>query len=169
MPLVILIDGATAGASEGLAGLLMERGRGLLVGTKTAGWGAVGDTFDMAYELGSVSLTTAHVETAGGRQFDGKGVSPDVLLEFRPKGAGSSGSTDSVASITLPPTSDPFVPIRFAQAVLMTASGGDRKALLEATRKLSGTRWDLASQGVEITACQVESRMCPIALATHLP
>jgi carboxyl-terminal processing protease len=76
-PLVALVDGGTMSAAELLTGALKDRGRAVVVGTRTFGKGSV----QMPSRLpdGSVAeLTVGHYRTPSGRGVDGAGVTPDL-------------------------------------------------------------------------------------------
>ncbi|MEU4653913.1 S41 family peptidase [Streptomyces sp. NPDC023723] len=85
-PLVALVDGGTMSAAELLTGALQDRGRAVVVGSRTFGKGSV----QMPSRLpgGSVAeLTVGHYRTPSGRGVDGTGITPD--LEIDPDRAGS--------------------------------------------------------------------------------
>ncbi len=76
-PLVALVDGGTMSAAELLTGALQDRGRALVVGSRTFGKGSV----QMPSRLpgGSVAeLTVGHYRTPGGHDVDGHGITPDL-------------------------------------------------------------------------------------------
>ncbi|MFC8344312.1 S41 family peptidase [Streptomyces sp. NPDC057280] len=76
-PLVALVDGGTMSAAELLTGALQDRGRAVVVGSRTFGKGSV----QMPSRLpdGSVAeLTVGHYRTPSGRAVDGKGITPDL-------------------------------------------------------------------------------------------
>ncbi|MGW5614825.1 S41 family peptidase [Streptomyces sp. NPDC003877] len=76
-PLVTLVDGGTMSAAELLTGALQDRGRALVVGSRTFGKGSV----QMPTRLpdGSVAeLTVGHYRTPSGRGVDGRGITPDL-------------------------------------------------------------------------------------------
>ncbi|GFH63749.1 peptidase S41 [Streptomyces rutgersensis] len=76
-PVVVLVDGATMSAAELLAGALQDRGRAVVVGSRTYGKGSV----QMPTRLpgGSVAeLTVGHYRTPSGRGLDGRGLTPDL-------------------------------------------------------------------------------------------
>ncbi|MGI5375845.1 S41 family peptidase [Streptomyces sp. CA-251387] len=76
-PLVALVDGGTMSAAELLTGALQDRGRAVVVGTRTFGKGSV----QMPSRLpdGSVAeLTVGHYRTPSGRTVDGTGITPDL-------------------------------------------------------------------------------------------
>jgi carboxyl-terminal processing protease len=77
-PLVALVDGGTMSAAEMLTGALQDRGRAIVVGSRTFGKGSV----QMPSELpdGSVAeLTVGHYRTPAGRSVDGHGITPDLV------------------------------------------------------------------------------------------
>ncbi|MGY0067666.1 S41 family peptidase [Streptomyces sp. QTS137] len=79
-PLVALVDGGTMSAAELLTGALQDRGRAVVVGSRTFGKGAV----QMPGRLpgGSVAeLTVGHYRTPSGRGVDGRGITPDLEAE----------------------------------------------------------------------------------------
>ena len=79
-PLVALVDGGTMSAAELLTGALQDRGRAVVVGSRTFGKGSV----QMPSELpgGSVAeLTVGHYRTPSGRGVDGRGITPDLDVE----------------------------------------------------------------------------------------
>ncbi|MFD4621791.1 S41 family peptidase [Streptomyces sp. NPDC058475] len=76
-PLVALVDGGTMSAAELLTGALQDRGRAVVVGSRTFGKGSV----QMPSPLpdGSVAeLTVGHYRTPSGRGVDGRGITPDL-------------------------------------------------------------------------------------------
>jgi carboxyl-terminal processing protease len=78
-PLVILINGNTASASEIVAGAVQDRGRGKLVGEKSYGKGSVQSIFDLS-DGSSVHVTSAKWLTPNKRTIDGVGLTPDVVV-----------------------------------------------------------------------------------------
>ncbi len=81
LPLVVLIDGASASASEIMAGAIKDYELGTLVGTTTYGKGIVQKIF--AYDDGSAAkITVSKYYTPNGYNIHGVGIEPDVVVEF---------------------------------------------------------------------------------------
>jgi carboxyl-terminal processing protease len=81
LPLVVLVNGGTASASEIVSGALQDRGRAVLVGQKTYGKGSVQNVVPLS-DGSSLHVTVAEWLTPKGRQITGKGLEPDVAVEL---------------------------------------------------------------------------------------
>jgi carboxyl-terminal processing protease len=79
-PMVVLINGGSASASEIVAGALQDHRRAILVGTRTFGKGSVQSLITFGNH-GAVMLTTARYYTPSGRSIQAKGINPDVVVE----------------------------------------------------------------------------------------
>jgi carboxyl-terminal processing protease len=90
-PLVVLIDGSSASASEIVAGALQDYKRATIVGEKSYGKGSVQAIRPLS-NGGAVKLTNAHYLTPKGRVIDGRGVVPDVVVTMDPKLAAESAT-----------------------------------------------------------------------------
>jgi carboxyl-terminal processing protease len=79
-PVMILINGGSASASEIVAGALQDHKRGTIIGTRSFGKGSV-QTIIPLREQGAVRLTTARYYTPSGRSIQAKGIDPDIKIE----------------------------------------------------------------------------------------
>lgn len=82
LPIIVLINRGTASASEILAGALQKRQNTLILGSRSFGKASVQDIFPIRPGL-AIKLTTAHYYTANGRDIDGSGIQPDVLVSMK--------------------------------------------------------------------------------------
>jgi carboxyl-terminal processing protease len=80
IPMVVLINGSTASASEIVAGAIQDRGRGQLVGETSYGKGSVQQTIPMKTGDSAIKVTVARWLTPDGRQINGVGLTPDVAV-----------------------------------------------------------------------------------------
>jgi carboxyl-terminal processing protease len=80
-PLVVLVDGGSASASEILSGALQDNKRAVLVGTKTFGKGLVQSVRGLGDGSG-LAVTIAKYFTPNGRDINHAGIKPDVVLEM---------------------------------------------------------------------------------------
>jgi carboxyl-terminal processing protease len=83
-PLVVLINGGSASASEIVAGALQDHRRAIVVGTKSFGKGSVQSVIPLRGD-GAMRLTTSRYYTPSGRSIQSLGVHPDVLVEQPPR------------------------------------------------------------------------------------
>lgn len=79
-PLVVLVNGGSASASEIVAGAVQDNRAGILVGTRTFGKGSVQSVIELP-NGGALRLTTARYLTPRQRSIDGTGLVPDVVVE----------------------------------------------------------------------------------------
>ncbi len=78
-PLVVLVNGSSASASEIVAGALQDHERAIVMGSKTFGKGSVQTIQDLA-NGGALKLTTARYYTPSGRSIQAQGIQPDISI-----------------------------------------------------------------------------------------
>ena len=86
VPMVVLVNGGSASASEIVAGALQDHKRAVVMGTQTFGKGSVQTILPLGNDT-AIKLTTARYFTPSGRSIQAKGIEPDIKIED-PDGAG---------------------------------------------------------------------------------
>ena len=85
VPLIVLIDGASASASEIVAGAVQDRERGIIMGMTSFGKGSVQSIIPLrGGRDGAIKLTTQRYYTPDGRSIQGTGIDPDIAVSAVP-------------------------------------------------------------------------------------
>ncbi|HEY3916259.1 MAG TPA: S41 family peptidase [Stellaceae bacterium] len=128
VPMVVLINGASASAAEIVAGALQDRHRAKVLGTQSFGKGSV-QTIIPLEGHGALRLTTARYYTPSGRSIQGQGITPDQVVE-EPKGT-DTADVDLVREADLPGALDTGAKAKTAAA--KTVSPVRSETLIEVT------------------------------------
>jgi carboxyl-terminal processing protease len=99
-PLIVLINGGSASASEIVAGALQDQNRATILGTRSFGKGSVQTIIPLGSDNGALQLTTARYYTPSGRSIQAKGIVPDIeVLQNLPDDIKADTSTEGEASL----------------------------------------------------------------------
>jgi carboxyl-terminal processing protease len=88
VPMIVLVNGGSASASEIVAGALQDHKRAVVMGTQTFGKGSVQTVLPLSNNA-AIKLTTARYFTPSGRSIQAKGITPDIVVEESANGNGS--------------------------------------------------------------------------------
>jgi carboxyl-terminal processing protease len=86
VPMIVLVNGGSASASEIVAGALQDHKRAIIVGTQSFGKGSVQSVLPLPGNT-AIKLTTARYYTPEGRSIQAKGITPDIVVEESANGA----------------------------------------------------------------------------------
>src|SRR5215470_3070686 len=99
-PLIVLINGGSASASEIVAGALQDQSRATIIGTRTFGKASVQTIIPLGQGYGALRLTTARYYTPSGRSIQAQGIAPDIeVLQDVPKEVAAVVQTRSEAGL----------------------------------------------------------------------
>jgi carboxyl-terminal processing protease len=108
-PMIVLINGGSASASEIVAGALRDHRRGILMGTKTFGKGSVQTVIPLK-DGSAIRLTTSKYYTPSGQSIHGEGLEPDVAVNEEALLASKGMPPKELPEEVIPrPVTDPLV------------------------------------------------------------
>jgi carboxyl-terminal processing protease len=101
-PLIVLINGGSASASEIVAGALQDQKRATILGTRSFGKGSVQTIIPLGSDSGALRLTTARYFTPSGRSIQAKGIVPDIeVLQDVPEDTKAKSDTSTMGEASL--------------------------------------------------------------------
>jgi carboxyl-terminal processing protease len=118
VPLVVLIDGDSASASEIFAGAIRDHHRGTVVGTRSYGKGSVQGIFPLSIGGAGLRLTTAKFYSPNGRAYHRVGVAPDVVVASTEQSVTALRPVISVGNDQTPTEPPPMAKDKKSDAVL---------------------------------------------------
>jgi len=162
VPMVVLVNNASASASEIVAGALQDHKRAVVMGTQTFGKGSVQTIIPIRAEgntPAAIKLTTARYYTPSGRSIQAKGIVPDLLVEDTPEApcdmTRAAAAARVVSAPTMPDLDDRLLQ-RYSRHILLNEIGIEGQARIGRSRMLvigagglgSPAAYYLASAGV---------------------
>jgi len=144
-PMVVLVNGGSASASEIVAGALKDHGRAVILGTQTFGKGSV-QTITPLSNGGAITLTTALYYTKSGKSLQGTGVKPDIDMPVKDEDSDDSKEAKAENDNT---TDSNLLRERDLPGAIENPSGADKKTPLQKINKTPTIRGDLSNSNIE--------------------
>ncbi|MDR3486492.1 MAG: S41 family peptidase [Bradyrhizobium sp.] len=152
-PLVVLINGGSASASEIVAGALQDHKRATIVGSQSFGKGSVQTIIPLGKRYGALRLTTGRYYTPSGRSLQAQGITPDIeVLQTMPQQA--SAQQRPVSEASLRGHLEANGPEKTGSPSFIPPDRRDDRALQAALALLRGTADPVASRSRQAQATQ---------------
>ncbi len=139
-PLIVLINGGSASASEIVAGALQDQKRATIVGTRSFGKGSVQTIIPLGTDNGALRLTTARYFTPSGRSIQAEGITPDIKIEEDVPKNLQAAAAMSFSEANLPGHLKASGPEKTGSQSYVPTDAKDDKALQTALALLRGTQ-----------------------------
>jgi carboxyl-terminal processing protease len=153
VPMVVLIDGRSASASELVAAALQENGRATVMGQRSFGKGSVQSTISLGSDKGALRLTTALYQGPSGRSVQRTGVGPDIELVAASENTAAARRREADRAQALPGADEPLPPkARVEQSRCTAAQANADPALACALAFLDAGRIDAFIAALESAA-----------------
>ena len=137
-PLVVLINGGSASASEIVAGALHDHKRATIIGTRSFGKGSVQTIIPLGAGNGALALTTARYYTPSGKSIQAQGITPDIeVLQDVPDELKTRAELQG-RGVDARPSGRPTAPKQTGSQAYVPPSEKDDKALQAAFNQLRG-------------------------------
>lgn len=152
-PIIVLINGGSASASEIVAGALQDRNRALLLGTRSFGKGSVQTVIPLQNGLqGALRLTTARYYTPSGRSIQAHGIDPDIEMPVIYPGQEENAERPSEASLP--------------GALDVSAEENDEEVKKENASAIEPVKCGYEADGTTVKDCQLERALKILADTT---
>ncbi|MDR3214102.1 MAG: S41 family peptidase [Azoarcus sp.] len=125
VPMVVLVNGGSASASEVVAGALQDHKRATIMGTRTFGKGSVQTILPLA-NAAALKLTTARYYTPNGRSIQAKGIDPDIVVEESAQGGSAQRLREADLQGHLGNDRDPDADIKPEDSKALDAARAER-------------------------------------------